>query len=1144
MAISRILSDGVANTAISRVDGDLTLVGATGNLLWDKSEDDLIFPDNAKAIFGAGSDLQIYHDGTNSVISAEGDDSLYIQADNIYLRASIPGAENGIVITGDGAVDLYHDNVKQLSTRADGIDITHTNAYIKFTSGADSFIGSGAALINSGNDDDLIARVDTGDSFIVSVGASDTLADFSSANINFTKNVGIGTTSPDGPLHVHTATAGSVTAASSTDDLIVENSAHAGISVLSPDASYGSLAFGSPSDNHGFLVDWYHAGNTARVHTSKVGASLELKADNSVANLTLSGASGSEIATFTGSVSGDTFAAKTNPGIGTDQMYMGFSAPNGLLYSKNSSGAPASNLYLGTTDGSGNTNNVLSLHYDGKVGIGVTAPQGQAHIHLGASSGDVLRLSTTTSGSGTNDGVKFHMQSDHGIAYMNMEEGHHAWYSHNGSSVGERMKLSKHGSLAINTTLPTIAGETGTLVIGDSGAIVTFDGETNFSQNVYYNSGWKYRTTDIASILQMGNGDIPFRFSYAASGSADAATSFTEAMQIDGNGHVGIGIAADSTFALKLQNPGGHTYHQMYGPTGYVAETQWYSQNASGSLIARMDNAGTGIFGTNVNTPLLFYTNNAEEMRITNAGLVGIGTTAPDGLLHVHTGSAGTWTAPANFNDVVIESNTNAGLVVAVPDADEGLIGISSPSHNGAIGYGMLYDYDVGIGRLFTSKVGAKTRIEADNQVTQVTFDGAAGSQFAEFANDIGLKSDSSKIYFGADNDVTLTHVADTGLLLNSTRELQFRDSALKIYSSADGQLDLAADTEIELTSTTVAVEGVFNVSSTSWLYNDVYHPHDGVVIHYGADHEVTLTHVHNTGLTLNKNLTVTGNYIKVGDGNAGGGDYDSVLWMLGDSSSGFKIGVNAANSLLRIDREYNGWQNNQLVMARSTGNVGIGTTSPGEKLQVDGAVDADNYKINGAQGSDGQVLTSTGSGVAWEAAGGGAWVRIGSFSADDDATLDVTGFDVSTYDVHAITWTDVRPMTDDEQLYLRFGDSGGFDSGASDYDYVGYFMRERDSSPQVSKDANEPNIKLSGEGHGYQAGEGFAATMFFYTGANMYPTVGFTYSHAAHASRELTLGQFIGQRNATITLTKVQIYVDSGNVRTGNAVLYGLVKS
>jgi trimeric autotransporter adhesin len=40
----------------------------------------------------------------------------------------------------------------------------------------------------------------------------------------------------------------------------------------------------------------------------------------------------------------------------------------------------------------------------------------------------------------------------------------------------------------------------------------------------------------------------------------------------------------------------------------------------------------------------------------------------------------------------------------------------------------------------------------------------------------------------------------------------------------------------------------------------------------------------------------------------------------------------------------------------------------------VDAAiVDGENFKINGAQGSDGQVLTSTGSGVAWEAGGGGA---------------------------------------------------------------------------------------------------------------------------------------------------------------------------
>ena len=108
MAISRILSDGVANTAISRIDGDLTLVGATGNLLWDKSEDDLIFPDNAKAVFGTGNDLQIRHDGSNSFIDDTGTGGLYIRADNIIRFDKYTG-EIIAAFNADGAVDLYHN---------------------------------------------------------------------------------------------------------------------------------------------------------------------------------------------------------------------------------------------------------------------------------------------------------------------------------------------------------------------------------------------------------------------------------------------------------------------------------------------------------------------------------------------------------------------------------------------------------------------------------------------------------------------------------------------------------------------------------------------------------------------------------------------------------------------------------------------------------------------------------------------------------------------------------------------------------------------------------------------------------------------------------------------------------------------------
>ena len=111
-------------------------------------------------------------------------------------------------------------------------------------------------------------------------------------------DLGIGTASPDGKLHVHTASAGSIAAVSTSDDLVVEHSDHGGMSILTPDDKYGIVAFGSPSDGHGFLVDWYHAGNAGRVHTSKVGAKLELKADNSVVGLTLDGAAGSQFAEF------------------------------------------------------------------------------------------------------------------------------------------------------------------------------------------------------------------------------------------------------------------------------------------------------------------------------------------------------------------------------------------------------------------------------------------------------------------------------------------------------------------------------------------------------------------------------------------------------------------------------------------------------------------------------------------------------------------------------------------------------------------------------------------------------------------------------------------------------------------------------
>jgi hypothetical protein len=64
-------------------------------------------------------------------------------------------------------------------------------------------------------------------------------------------NVVAGSTSvnPDGTLHVHTGSAGTIAADTNSDDLVVENSGNVGLSFLSPAGSTAAITFGDPDDN-------------------------------------------------------------------------------------------------------------------------------------------------------------------------------------------------------------------------------------------------------------------------------------------------------------------------------------------------------------------------------------------------------------------------------------------------------------------------------------------------------------------------------------------------------------------------------------------------------------------------------------------------------------------------------------------------------------------------------------------------------------------------------------------------------------------------------------------------------------------------------------------------------------------------------
>jgi len=92
----------------------------------DAMTGDLTLGDNNKAIFGAGSDLQIYHDGSSSYIDDTGTGVLYIRGDASVRIGKAGTTEVGLRVESDSYTKLYYDNSEKLATTSTGIQVTGT----------------------------------------------------------------------------------------------------------------------------------------------------------------------------------------------------------------------------------------------------------------------------------------------------------------------------------------------------------------------------------------------------------------------------------------------------------------------------------------------------------------------------------------------------------------------------------------------------------------------------------------------------------------------------------------------------------------------------------------------------------------------------------------------------------------------------------------------------------------------------------------------------------------------------------------------------------------------------------------------------------------------------------------------------------
>ena len=110
------------------VIGGATPAAVTGTAITGTSfasTGNMTFGDADKAIFGAGNDLQISHDGNNSLIDEVGTGNLYLRSSNLYMQ-NVDSDPDEMMISAiaNGAVTLSHNGAAKIATTATGVDVT------------------------------------------------------------------------------------------------------------------------------------------------------------------------------------------------------------------------------------------------------------------------------------------------------------------------------------------------------------------------------------------------------------------------------------------------------------------------------------------------------------------------------------------------------------------------------------------------------------------------------------------------------------------------------------------------------------------------------------------------------------------------------------------------------------------------------------------------------------------------------------------------------------------------------------------------------------------------------------------------------------------------------------------------------------
>ena len=726
-------------------------------------------------------------------------------------------------------------------------------------------------------------------------------------------NVGISEASPKGKFHVKAGSSGT-TAVEPNSIGIFENSGNSYISILSPTAQYAGVVMGGPTNPYGSYVSWNHDNLALKVATNHAGGSIQLLAgtEQEAARITAAGNVGigttspSEKLTVKGNLSASGTA--TIGTIATNDINTSFVVESNGLLQKRTLNIAAGNTvarFVSASDGALSINHLTKATDSNGINESIISDDG-ASAYVGGNltiSGNLTALGnsyflntlfTTTSAISvvnTGPGPALYVYQGPGTSDVA------SFYDGDGIEVlhiGNCDPGDQFGKIGINTGDPnkelTVKGSISASGTINLGTVDTNASSTSFvvlgTDNILQKRSINSAATDTTSkFVSASDGDLSVNYLTKATNS----NGINESIVYDDGTNVGIGTASP----LRKLHVAGQGYIQDATlPALYLGN----SLNDYNAVYYDPINKIGYLTTDGAGTQMSIRTTGTDRLRIDANGNVGIGTTSPGVKLDV----AGT--AAVDYLRVDAQDGINEGGEIS-------LVGAGSNGN-------LQLDNFQGNLRVHTLGTDNHFQILGGGSTTALRVEN--GGAF------IG------KLDAGTTNSVV---IESSGTLQKRSIDSRAWGSSLVDGSGTANYVTKWSD------SNTVTDSIVFD---------------NGTNVGIGTNSPSTKLEISNSSTGANSTWQGGTDFIKL-FANNGSFSEQSIAFQETGTNVGAKIGVkntgNGAYDIIFANRITTSTTSSitEKMRITNTGDVGVGTASPGVKLDVNGVIRSNSNTVTPA---------------------------------------------------------------------------------------------------------------------------------------------------------------------------------------------------